>query len=746
MASVLVIAGSTVNREAAHIRLNRLTHSLDRPDELEFTEGEGIFPGTFAPEDTVTLTVDGTLEFAGWIFSRSYQGAGTGSIQIGYRCMSLRYGAYLIPVTASDGAGQMAFNLPVTDQDYSSTEAGLSIGTILGQVFAQHSGQLGAIGISQDGTTGTQLAALTVVSPDPVYVQGNNLWAQVEQVLQQWYGSKYALWITPSGKIRVSDTTALTAETLTFGTDPFVLDSLTEDTSECYTQVILRGRQDIEAAYVSLLEGTLIDPHTGADEAAWTLYDFLYPPNAFSTGIVNSNTSTTLTITSDDPLEHWGVNYWSGIQAEVDAIDTISVNIDGHNWRRIISNTALTAGGTSVLTVDRAMTSSTFDRYAIRGQPSATSGVYREYTLFNTYVAQHLQHRFNHSFPWSPSQGTLMQTLFPQAVICMTPAVGGASIVQWPLDFEIIPFDGTTDGRIRFYVPTVTVVPQNDQNALVTGGAAVTPPTDIIAMLPYSRGTLQAQAPSSGYAGTAYTRFNVQRTLYRDYPTWLDRADITSLTTLAGQILDTVSNVVQEGSVTYLGKYSTALVGGSWPISLSLAKDDATIGFESMAAPVRQMSIEWPQSGASPWVTRLSFSTRRQIYSGDRLYVHPMFAEGGFFGGMSQIMSPGAPVMGGEAQSAMAGAVDPRFSAQSAEAGSVAAQGAVGPADTMTQSPGFVNMPGQGQSLGPARLPFERTPSERLPAAERIGTGEGPARTPFERLPAPLRPGEDDNG
>lgn len=728
MASFLVIAGVTIDREATHVRLNRITHSLDRPDELEFTEGEGIFPGAFAPESTVSLTVDGVLEFSGWIFSRSYQGAGTGSIQIGYRCLSLRYGAYLIPVTASDGAGVMAFNLPTTDQDYSSTEAGLSVGTILSQVFAQHASQLGGLGISTDGTTGTQLAALTVVSPDPVYVQGNNLWVQVEQILMQWYGSKYALWITPAGKIRVTDTTTLTAETLTFGLDPFVLDNLVEDTSECYTQVVLRGSADIEAAYVSLIEGTLIDPHAGADETAWNINDFLYPPNAFSTGAINSNTSTTITLHSDNALEHWPVNYWSGVQAEIDAIDTISVNLDGHNWRRIISNTALVAGGTSVITVDRPLTTNTFDRYAIRGQPSASSGVYREYTLKNTYVAQHLQHRFNHSFPWSPSQGTLMQTLFPQAVVCSTPAVGGASVVQWPLNFEVVPWNGTTGGYIRFYQPTVTVVGGNDQAALIAGGAAVTHPADIIAMLPFSRGTLQAQAPVSGYSGTAYTRFGVQRTLYRDYPSWLDRADITSLTTLAGQILDTVSNVVQEGSVTFLGKYSTALVGGSWPIALNLAKEDATIGFESMHAPVRQMSLEWPQSGASPWVTRLSFSTRRQIYSGDRLYVHPMYQEGGFFGGVTDILAPGAPVMG----------AGPAFT----------------PFNTTTLSPGMVDTgaaargldqlyasSGQEPSKG-ARLPFERTPFERLPAAQRPEF----ERTPWERLPAALRPGEEDNG
>ena len=38
MASVLTIAGTVVNRFNAHVLINRLTHSLDGPDEMEFAE------------------------------------------------------------------------------------------------------------------------------------------------------------------------------------------------------------------------------------------------------------------------------------------------------------------------------------------------------------------------------------------------------------------------------------------------------------------------------------------------------------------------------------------------------------------------------------------------------------------------------------------------------------------------------------------------------------------------------------
>jgi hypothetical protein len=457
----------------------------------------------------------------------------------------------------------------------------------------------------------------------------------------------------------VTNTTTLSAATLILDTDPILLDSLSEDTSECFTQVTLRGAADVQPYYASLLETTLVDPNTGANETAWNIYKFLYPPNAFSTGTISAQTSTTVTISSDSATESWGVNYWNGIQAQIAVINpaiTGIADLTGAEWKTITSNTALGAGGSSTITVDSPFSNTGYTRYAIRGQPAGSSDVYRKYTFKNRYVAQHLVKKFQHSVPWSPSQGALQQTLFPQAVICSIPSLA-SSTVQWPLDFEVIPYDGTTDGYIRFYEPVVDVVGGNGGQVgqpLIAGGSAVTKPADIIVVVPYSRGALSAVQPLSGgtptYSGTAYTRFGIQRTLNRDYPDWLDRGNLPAMQTLANEILATVSNVVQEGSITYLGKYGTALVGGSWPFAVNIAKAGGTTTFESMAAPVRTAVLEWPQEGAVPWITRLQFSTKRQQYSGDRLYMHPMYNyQGGIFGGVTEVMAVGAPLAGFEA-------------------------------------------------------------------------------------------------
>lgn len=651
MSSVLTIGGSTITRTTAKIVLNRLTLSLDRPDELEFAELACDLPGSYAPEAAVTLTVDGTLSFSGWIFARHPDGFGQSSGRVGYRCLGLSYGASLVAVTASDGTGQMAFNLPITDPDYSEAEAGLDVGTMISQALAQHSTQLGAIGVSTDATTATQLAALTSVPPEPVYVSGNSLWVQLQQLLEQWYGSRYALRVEPSGLVRVWDTTSLTAKTITLDTDPAILTSMSEDTSECYTQVVLRGRADIEPAYLSLTEGTLEEGWTPTDEAAWTIDDFLQPKDGADIGDITAQTSTTITVQSDDGARTWAINYWSGIQGQVSVDNTSVAGVDEFEYRNITANTALTAGGTSTLTLDRALTATGFDRYSVRAvtPTSGLAGVWRKYTIPNTYVAQHLQQRFNHSVPFYTSGQGVAQVTGPVGVIEYSGF--GFSGLQFPLNFEIIPYDGTTDGYLLFYTPVVMITTSNAD--LQAGGSAVNAPSDVIVLVPYSRGTLEVTSPSGGgYSGTAYSDFGVQRTLYRDYSTWVDAGNSGSMQILADAILATTSNAVREGSITYFDKYSDALPSGSWPIAINIAKATGTTSWESMAAPARTVTLEWPQEGAAIWTTRLSFSTRRQMFSGDRLYMHPMYGEGGFLSGVQGVVAPGGATFGGLAAGA----------------------------------------------------------------------------------------------
>ena len=460
--------------------------------------------------------------------------------------------------------------------------------------------------------------------------------------------------------MRCYDTTSLTTETITLDTDPAILESMSEDTSECYTQVVLRGRDDVQPAYLSLHDGTLIGEAssgggwTPADQAAWVINDYTYPQGGYDQGTITALSAGSCTIQSDNAAIHWTTNYWSGIQGQIAAINPLGGGgITFQEYRHVTACGAMSAGGTCSVTFDSSLASSGYTRYQLTGIPDGLDLVWRKFTINSSFVAQHLVQQFNFGVPFSTNNSAVALTTGPAGVVCFNAGGGGAGIqVQIPFNFEVVPYDGTTDGYIIAFYPVVQTPMNQAASVLNTPGAAV-PPEDIIVLVPYSRGTLSVQSPSGGgYSGTAYTLFGVERTLYRDYPTWIDANDSSNISTLANNILATVSNAVQEGSITYLGKYTNALIGGSFPIALNVAKSTGTTGYESMAAPCRTVTLEWPQSNeaGSLWVTRLSFSTRRQQYSGDRLYVHPTYASGSPFAMGGGIIGAGFSVNGVEVQ------------------------------------------------------------------------------------------------
>ena len=154
--STLTIAGSPVNRPSNRLVLNSWTLKLDGPSELEFTELAANLPGSWQPEQSVSLTINSVVVFSGWIFSRHPDNAGSGSISIGYHCLSQQYGAYLIPITATDGTGVMAFNLPNrADPNLSGGVCwaggrGLSLHTVFGINSPSPDEQIGITTGSQD--------------------------------------------------------------------------------------------------------------------------------------------------------------------------------------------------------------------------------------------------------------------------------------------------------------------------------------------------------------------------------------------------------------------------------------------------------------------------------------------------------------------------------------------------------------------------------------------------------------------
>jgi hypothetical protein len=179
---------------------------------------------------------------------------------------------------------------------------------------------------------------------------------------------------------------------------------------------------------------------------------------------------------------------------------------------------------------------------------------------------------------------------------------------------------GVNSGYIEFYQPIVAAYCNQAQ---LNGVGACTNPTDLQVLVPYALGSLSVTAPTSGWAGTAYTVNGVQRTQYLDYPEWTDYGQAANYQLLANQKLLTVQNTVIEGSLNYFGKQASFFTLGN---AVNIAGNGYTTGYEAIAAPARSVVLDYcPDGGGLEWITRINFSTRMRPFCGDRLYAHPNY-------------------------------------------------------------------------------------------------------------------------
>lgn len=615
MSSALKIDGLVVDRPANRVAIDRLALSLDGFDSLEFSQVAASLPGSYTASAPVELEIDGVTRFKGVLASTHYQGIGTGAIRIGYRALGLEWLANRIPITGGDGTGSLAYNLPRDDEDHLPSLAGRSVGWILADALDRHATELAAIGVV--GYEADDLTALTVTPPDPVHLSGG-LWGMLRSLLTRWC-NKYAIWIEPAtGKVRVaSRLDGLTPLTLTLDSDPVTIESLSRDHSECASRLVLRGGPDVQAAYLTFDDGTLAKGWTGPQEAAWTYADFVRPRDSADVGAITVVGSTTLTVASDDAARAWAANSWSDAAAEVVAYDPTAVGITWGESRRIVANTAMTAGGTSVLTLDAPLANSGYTRYSIRGIYSDAAKVWRKIEVVPPAVRDHMVKRFSHAVPWSPVDGATTQTTSPQAVICFSSGCG-KPWTEWPATFDVDP----TTGSLWFHEP---IVKPFSSAASLEAGTPDGVPCEIKVLVPYSRGAMSITLPETGHEGTAHSVDGLERTAHREYPRWLDYRDRASHELLAREVLDTLKDTVVEGALVYHGKLSAALTKG---VALNLAGTGFATGFEAAGATVREVVLDYAPDGgsASEWTTRVAFSNRLRPFAGDRLYAHPGFA------------------------------------------------------------------------------------------------------------------------
>ena len=433
-------------------------------------------------------------------------------------------------------------------------------------------------------------AALTVIAPFTLAFCGERILSSVESVVQTCHPNHW-LSVDPVGNIRILDQRQNAISTITLGDSGnprWSMPQMTRDTSETYSEVIVRGGPNVVGCTLALKQwpgssytysgtytggavasGGLVEDFGGwgghttntAAKAAWT--PSMYQQLSLQVGqdqgscTCSSTTSVVLTSTQAPAYVSWTLDQLdqsnTGQHAILTVVNDVDSNIQQVFMSRIIANTATTSGGTSgnstTVTLDVPLPSTSYNSYRLYALSTAGNVVYRRYQVTNALIAHQMQQYFPYPFAFA----------FPNApAACMTSAP--ICNVFWSASGNP-PYNMASIGVVLD--PDAGTITTISPTSLVFGGGVVTPPTDVQVFLPVATGALEVFSPSAGYfTGTAALVEGIDRIKVVTCRDWTDSSLSANMQMYANELVQAYCDVVLEGTTSYLGLTTTFLTTG----------------------------------------------------------------------------------------------------------------------------------------------------------------------------------------
>lgn len=632
---------------------HELTKNLDGGyDSFNWSiRGVGPSAPAFRGKECI-VEIDSVVVFKGDVV-KTHQSQSSMGWVIKFSALCLKYRADHIPVTASDGGGSAVYNRsPLNDPLYVASDAGLSVGQIVERVLeiTTNAAALLAAGVgnysgggpySLPSATTTDLAALTVVPPRPVILEGPGIINELEALITRWH-PKYALFIKTDGTIRIINTFTMSAQTLVVpgetGTgDEVTWPAISSDIDGCYTAVQATGR-DIQMAVLRLSDGTLFKGWSGADESAWTIEDFTKPKDAYDWGTITTCTLGNATVQSARSSVAWSSNFWANRLGHITCIYAAGSGIDMVENRSVTSNGALTAGGTTTVTWDATvpLPNTNYTSYILVGTAGVRVDVGRLYyvrepssgaTGTSTFLGPRLLPASPRPLSFGNNGRTANSALGstsgglasgPVAQVMWSSTGATTSLQAFPITLQVVP----SLGAIRLDEPDVKATSlMSDLETGYPTTYATGKPVDIVAMVPYNRGGLVARKPATSYEGTAYTEDGLERILQLFIDDWTYSADSSNIELLCQEHLDTVKDIVWEGSITHRGYPSFDPLDMGYSLALSVS--GTSVPWDSINHPVRSVTVRWNPGEGLLHAVEFHFGNRQRPFQGDDLYIHP---------------------------------------------------------------------------------------------------------------------------
>src|SRR5208282_5860829 len=249
----------------------------------------------------------------------------------------------------------------------------------------------------------------------------------------------------------------------------------------------------------------------------------------------------------------------TGQHAILTVINDVDTNISQVFMARIIANTATTSGGTSsnstTVTLDQPLPGTNYNSYRLYALSPGGNVVYRRYLVTNQFIAHQMQQYFPYPFAFSFANNTA-------AVLTSAPLCN----VFWSASGNP-PYNMASIGVV--IDPVAGTITTESPTSLVFGGGTVTPPTDVQVFVPVANGSLEVFAPASTYfTGTSALIEGIQRIKVITVRDWTDYSLNANMQVFANELLQSLCDVVLEGSTSYLG-LATAFLGPAQAVQIT---------------------------------------------------------------------------------------------------------------------------------------------------------------------------------
>lgn len=356
--------------------------------------------------------------------------------------------------------------------------------------------------------------------------------------------------------------------------------------------------------------------------------------------------TTHVTITSDDATRAFAANAYdqtpSGQKGYVSIVDSVGTGILATFGSPVLANTAMTPGGTSTLTLENPLPTTSFTGpiyYSLRGTMAGGNVTWKRYRPANAALRSRMSNeQFTYDYALLSSGGAAASlTNHNVGLVCYSDT-GSPPYREQVGYFTVDPDSGWLD----FDIPTPAFF--GTPSRLITGGDQIDGvPSDVRVVVGIYKDTLNSVYPADvasvpQYSGTSYSVEGISRTLTVYCQDWTEPSQSAQVAKYAEQIHRSVCDTVVEGQLTYYGVVEALLMHGTAVSVAAWMGTTLTTGLEGIYLPCRQASVRWPDSGGWTWVMNPDLSNRRASYTAQPMVSPP--SQEGFKFGATDIWNP----------------------------------------------------------------------------------------------------------